>query len=90
MITHFGYTDGSGKYYISIDAEKCNSCGDCLKQCPKAVFELTTVMIDIEDKTVASVKEEFRKKIKYTCDACKQEKKFPCILACKQNAISIT
>jgi Fe-S-cluster-containing hydrogenase component 2 len=43
------------------------------------------------DKTVASVMEEHRKKIKYTCSSCKPESSdAPCVLACKPKAIKCT
>jgi Fe-S-cluster-containing hydrogenase component 2 len=42
----------------------------------------------LEDKTVAAIKEEHRKKIRYTCQACKPEtNQAPCVLACPSNAI---
>jgi Fe-S-cluster-containing hydrogenase component 2 len=85
---HYGYIDGSGEYFISIDTDKCNSCQKCIKQCPKNALELVTEFIDLEDKTVAAVSEQHRKKIRYTCAECKpQENKPPCVLACQQGAI---
>jgi Fe-S-cluster-containing hydrogenase component 2 len=91
IITHYGYSDGSGEYYIIIDAEKCNGCGECVKQCPKGALELITVTVDIDDKLVAAVTEEHRKKIKYTCSPCKPESgRTPCVVACKQKAITCT
>ena len=85
---HYGYTDGSGEYYIIIDSAKCDCCGECVKKCPQNALEMITEMIDLEDKTVAAVTEQHRKKIRYTCAACKPENnKTPCVLACKQSAI---
>ena len=47
------------------------------------------MFIDLEDKRVAAITEEHRKKIRYTCSSCKPEKgNIPCILACNQNAIT--
>lgn len=89
MIAHYGYVDGSGEYYIIIDSDKCNGCGECVNQCPQAALEMVTEMIDLEDKTVAAVSEQHRKKIGYTCAICNSaENKTPCVLACKQKAIS--
>lgn len=89
MITHYGYIDGSGEFYIIIDSDKCNSCGECVKQCPQNALEMVTEFIDFEDKTVAAVSEQHRKKIKYTCTACKPEtNKTPCTIACPQGAIN--
>lgn len=47
------------------------------------------MFIDLEDKFVAAITEEHRKKIRYTCSHCKpEENSLPCVEACKQNAIS--
>jgi len=89
MIMHYGYSDGSGEYYITINSDRCNSCGKCVKQCPQSALQMETILIDLEDKDVASVSEEHRKKIKYTCASCKPEtNRSPCVLACKTGAIS--
>lgn len=86
---HYGYCDGSGEYYIVIDAAKCDGCRKCVAQCPRAALEMVTVLVDLEDKAVAAVTEQHRKNIKYTCASCKPEsKKTPCILACAQKAIT--
>jgi ferredoxin len=73
IITYYGYRDGSGEYYIVIDAEKCNSCGDCTKICPQGALKMESMFFDLEDKLVAAVTEEHRKKIRYTCSPCKPE-----------------
>jgi ferredoxin len=91
VITHYGYSDGSGDYYITIDTDKCNGCGKCVKRCPQSALQLETMFIDLEDKTVASVTEEHRKKIKYTCSSCNPEgKNAPCVLVCDTKAIKCT
>ncbi len=88
MLTHYGYIDGSGEYFIIIDSDKCNGCKKCVETCPQKALELITEFVDLEDKTVAAVKEDHRKKIRYTCAGCKpQENKTPCILACANGAI---
>jgi Fe-S-cluster-containing hydrogenase component 2 len=49
---------------------------------------MVTLLIDLEDKVVAAVTEQHRKKIKYTCSSCKPEdQKTPCVSACMQKAI---
>lgn len=87
MIAYYGYKDGSGEYFISIDSDKCNGCGNCIEKCPKKILELETVMIDLEDKIVTSVKEEFRRQVKYVCNNC-DPNNAPCILSCNENAIA--
>jgi NAD-dependent dihydropyrimidine dehydrogenase PreA subunit len=88
VITYYGYSDGSGEYYIVVDSDKCSGCGKCLEKCPQKALQLETQFIDLEDKTVVAIKEEHRKKIKYTCAACKPEiNQAPCVLACKSEAV---
>lgn len=88
MITYYGYTDGSGEYYIAVDSEKCNGCGECVRHCPKNALEIVTIMVDIEEQSVAAVKEEHRNKIKYTCASCRpDEKPPPCVSFCGPNAL---
>ncbi|MCL1965987.1 MAG: 4Fe-4S binding protein [Candidatus Bathyarchaeota archaeon] len=88
MITYYGYTDGSGEYYVIIDSDKCTSCEKCVKQCPKNALQLTLEFIDLEDKPVASIKKEYCNKIKYICTECKPEKNnTPCVLSCPSKAI---
>jgi len=89
IIAYYGYTDGSGEYYIVINAEKCNSCGKCVKKCPQNALQMEELFIDLEDKIVAAVTEEHRKKIRYTCSQCKpEENSVPCVESCKEGAIS--
>jgi ferredoxin len=90
MITHYGYEDGSGSFYVSIDAEKCDACNACVDQCPQKVLAIDTVMIDIEDKRAAVVDEARRKRIKYTCASCHQQSDVRCVLACTKGAVSAT
>lgn len=88
IITYYGYQDGSGEYYIVVDAEKCDSCGECEKVCPQGALKMELMFIDLNDKLVAVVTEEHRKKVKYTCSPCKPESgKAPCVNACGQEAI---
>ncbi len=88
MITHYGYIDGSGEYYIVVDSDKCSGCGKCVQICPQKAVLLETEFIDLEDKTVAAIAEEHRKKIRYTCGTCKPEQnQTPCVLACDSKAI---
>lgn len=88
MITYYGYTDGSGEYFVAIDSDKCSGCGTCVKQCPQKALQLETVFEDLEDKTVATVKEECRNKIRYICAECKPESnQTPCVLTCINGAV---
>ncbi len=89
MKANYGYLDGSGEYFITIDTYKCVACADhpCVEACPKGMFEIIT---DDYDDEVAAVKEEFRKKLKYECAECKpvaDRPPLPCQTACTSGAI---
>lgn len=91
MKAHYGYKDGSGDYFIMIDTDKCDGCGKCVEACPYGVLEMIPDEFDIEDGPMVAVREEHRKKIKYSCAPCKPisgERKVPCILACEPQAIT--
>lgn len=91
MKAHFGYKNGSGDYFITIDTDKCDGCGECIKACPTSVLDLVLNEYDIDGRIMATVKEEHRKKIKYSCGPCKPvggERKIPCVLACQLKAIT--
>jgi ferredoxin len=90
MIIHYGYGDGSGKYYVSIDAEKCDACNACIEKCPQKIIKIDTVMVDIEDKSVAVVDENYRRKIKDTCGACHKMQEINCVKECTKGAIAAT
>ncbi|MBI4722938.1 MAG: 4Fe-4S binding protein [Candidatus Stahlbacteria bacterium] len=92
MIANYGYKDGSGEWFISIDTDKCNGCGECVKVCPQTVFEVTQDPNDpFREEPVAVVSDGHRKKIKYTCNTCKpvtNRPPLPCIVTCKSKAIT--
>lgn len=88
MLANYGYMDGSGEYFITIDTERCRGCGDCVTACPAGLFEIIT---DDYDEQVAWVKEEHRKSIKYLCAPCKPTTgrgSLPCQEACEPDAIA--
>lgn len=90
MKANYGYMDGSGDFFITIDTDKCIECEHhgCLKACPVGMFE---IIVDDYDDKVAAIKEEFRKKVKYDCGACKptgDRPPLPCVEACTPGAVS--
>ena len=92
MIANYGYKDGSGDFFIAIDTDKCDGCGDCVAACPAKVLEVAADDFDpLSEKSVARVAEAQRKKIKYACAPCKpvsNRPPLPCMAACKPGAIS--
>lgn len=90
MIANYGYKDGSGEYYISIDTDKCIGCTAgraCLTACPKGMFEIIT---DDYDDEVAAVKQTFRRSLAFDCTDCKPAGGYtslPCSAACTPGAI---
>jgi ferredoxin len=93
MLANYGYQDGSGEYFITIDTEKCNGCGDCVKICPAEVFVVVEEDPNdpMREAPVAMVAPDKKKKLKYECSPCKpsvNRPPFPCVKGCKAGAIS--
>lgn len=92
MLANYGYKDGSGDYFIAIDTDKCNGCGDCVPVCPSAV--LLVVAEDpndpLREEPVAMVSSDKKRKLKYECNPCKpveNRPSLPCVIACGVGAI---
>ena len=91
MLANYGYKDGSGDYFIQIDTDKCDGCGECVSACPNSVF----VVVDedpndpLRDEPVAIIADDKKKKIKYECGPCKPSSRppLPCVEACPVKAI---
>ena len=87
-IANYGYTDGSGDWYIVVDSDKCDGCGKCVEACPQNVLEVITD--DYDDKVVA-IRKEHHKNIKYVCAQCKPvsgPRDVKCQKACPSGAIT--
>jgi ferredoxin len=92
MIANYGFRDGSGDWYVTIDTDKCNGCGKCLEVCPAKILEVGPDEIDIfRQEPVAFVKRKERKKVKYDCAPCRPgygAEPAPCVAICEPKAIT--
>jgi len=93
MLANYGYRDASGDFFITIDTDKCNGCGDCLSACPTDVFVIMEEDPNdpFREEPVAVVVDEKKKNLKYECNPCKpafEAPSLPCITACGLEAIS--
>jgi ferredoxin len=92
MIANYGYKDGSGEYYISLDTDKCDGCGKCVEACPYSVLEVVENPFDpMEGGDIVVVTDQQRKKIKYTCMPCKPasgKREMPCVISCPTGALT--
>lgn len=93
MLANYGYKDGAGDFFITVDTDKCTGCEDCVEACPAGVLEMVENEFDIEAETpIAAVTNEHAKKIKYSCGPCKPAQGYtkadlPCVKACEPGAI---
>ena len=82
VIANYGYQDGSGEYYITIDTDKCTGCGACVEVCHKDVYEM---MLDDYDENIPVVKKELSNQVGYVCEASTCG--YKCREACPEDAI---
>lgn len=99
MIANYGYRDGSGEYYLTIDTDRCIGCEGrwCVDACPQALF---VIEADDYDDEVATIVMAARKQLKEKCSECKGSSQsgglrdpeaprtLPCTTACIPAAIS--
>jgi len=88
MKVHYGFTDATGDYFISVDGAKCDGCGDCVPVCPSGLLTIAAV-----DGTglKAVVKDNLRKRIAVMCPgnmACGASRSNHCQSACKKGALT--
>ncbi len=88
MKINYGYSDGTGEYFITIDTAKCDGCGKCTDACPEKLYIIAN---DDNGHPKATVREDLRKKIANLCPGltnCKA--KTNCHNICPHDAISHT
>jgi predicted CoA-substrate-specific enzyme activase len=81
----YGYSDGTGDYFVTVDSQLCDGCGKCVGACTLGILDID------KDSLKVKVKEEVRKKLGFLCpgfEACQQSNKVNCHTACPMNAIS--
>ncbi len=94
MLANYGFKDGSGDFFITIDTDRCDGCSDCVPACPAGAFAVGEDENDpMSDDPVAFVVAEHRKKIKFSCSECKPSagysiEELPCVKACPVSAIT--
>ena len=87
MRANYGYADGSGDYFITIDTDRCDGCGACVDACPRALFE---VQLDDYDEDKAIVKPELTRSLGTLCpghDRCARDVT-TCQQVCEPGAIT--
>ena len=93
MLANYGYKDASGAFFITIDTDKCDGCGNCAPACPASIFLVVNEDPNdpLRDEPVAMVVDDKKKKLKYECNPCKpsvDRQPLPCVEACRTGAIS--
>lgn len=86
----YGYNDGTGDYYITVDMAQCNGCRECVSVCPAGIFE---VIQEDGQKPKARIVESKRKKLAILCpgiQACSKSNNKTCQQICTKRAISLS
>ena len=86
----YGYNDGTGDYFVTIDSGKCDGCGECVSACPAAVFE---VIAEDGRQPRAVVADKVRKRLSIVCPGeslCSSANQVNCQSACPRDAIGLT
>ncbi len=87
MKVQYGYSDGTGDYFITIDTARCNGCGDCVTACPERILSLNE---EDGSRPKVEVRKEVQKKLAYLCpgfETCSKNE-INCHSICPQDAIS--
>ncbi len=91
MKASYGYKDATGDFFITIDTDLCDGCGACITACFANVLMIGENENDpLNEKLVATIAKEQRKKIRYSCESCKPSDNrppLPCQISCKSKSI---
>ena len=88
MKISYGYSDGTGDYFLTVATGQCDGCGKCIPACPASVLEVGP---NDHGQPKARVKEAVRKKLHLTCPGyktCSVSNTLNCHSACPNDAIS--
>ena len=90
MRANYGFSDGTGEYYLTIDTDRCDGCGACVPACPQSVLE---VVSDDWDELKARVRPEMQRRLADLCwgyhaRCCREGQS--CQAACPHDAIRHT
>lgn len=87
MKANYGYSDGSGDYFITINMDDCDGCAECVKACPKGLFVIGP---DDYEKMAARVSDELTRSVGILCpgyERCRAQG-HDCHAACHAGAIT--
>ncbi|MFW6125609.1 MAG: acyl-CoA dehydratase activase [Chloroflexota bacterium] len=88
MKIQYGYSDGTGEYFITVDQELCDGCGECVSACPAQVFEVAE---NDHGEPKSRVRERARKRLAMLCPGftvCGRNNERNCQSVCPHGAIS--
>lgn len=77
MQQNFGYKDGAGTWYVTVDTDACDACTGrdgvrCVDVCPADLWELTENEFEIlSEEMVAAIKGDRENDLRYDCSPCK-------------------
>jgi predicted CoA-substrate-specific enzyme activase len=84
----YGYSDGTGEYFITIDNNLCNGCGECAENCPAGIFVMEK---DGSSPPRATVSKDNRKRLALLCpgkEGCPRGEENNCQEICPVHAIT--
>lgn len=95
MKANYGYKDGAGAWYVTVDTDACDGCSACVDVCPSDCWELGADEFDpLSDESVAAIREAVRGDLRYACSPCKSpdggDGTARCAEACHVDAIEFS
>lgn len=90
MKVQYGYSDGTGEFFITVDNGLCDGCGECVRACPCGVLEMAE---DDSGQPKARVRDDVRKRLALVCpgfQSCSSANETNCHSACGRDAIDHT